>query len=178
MVFYSGTLARRYGVLNLIKAFSLIVDSSYRLWICGEGDSRSEIQDFSKNDKRIFYYGQLPTEKVFQLQKQATVLVNPRTSEGEFSKYSFPSKTMEYLASGTPTILFKLDGIPDEYLQYCFTVKQETVECLSETIVTVCSKSQEDLFEFGRKASNFIKNFKNPEFQVNKIKDMLLTLHN
>ena len=38
--------------------------------------------------------------------------VNPRQNNEEFTKYSFPSKTMEYLASGVPVVAYKLDGIP------------------------------------------------------------------
>lgn len=172
-ILYSGTLARRYGIMNLIKAFSAIDKSDYRLWICGEGDCREEIKNLTKTDKRVTYFGQIPRTEVLMLQKKATVLVNPRTSEGEFTKFSFPSKIMEYLVSGTPCIMHRLKGIPDEYFQYCFVPDKENAKSLKEMILTVCEKDQVELNEFGKRASRFIKEHKNPRVQVKKIYEML-----
>lgn len=172
-ILYTGSLAGRYGVTNLLDAFESIKDSNYRLWICGEGGSRSEIEKREKSDARIKYFGQLPYNQVLTLQKKATVLVNPRTSEGDFTKYSFPSKTMEYLASGTPCIIYRLQGIPEEYYQYCFVAEDESSEGLRKVILQVCEKGQSELDEFGKKASRFILENKNPISQVRKIYELL-----
>lgn len=172
-IMYSGTLARRYGISNLIDAFSSIKSENYRLWICGDGDSRGLIENSAKKDKRIIFYGQRTHEEVLVLQKKATVLINPRTSEGEFTKYSFPSKIMEYLASGTPTIIHRLPGVPDEYFQYCFVAEKENAQGLQKMVSYVCDKKQDELNEFGNKARQFILKNKNPVFQVKKLYDML-----
>src|SRR5690606_28854588 len=97
-ILYTGTLAKRYGIVHLLEAFALIKDQDYRLWICGDGDARDEVNEKVRMDPRITYFSQISRERVLKFQKKATVLVNPRKSEGEFTKYSFPSKTMEYLA--------------------------------------------------------------------------------
>lgn len=175
-ILYTGTLAKRYGILNLLDAFSLIKDQEYRLWICGDGDARDEINERSKNDLRIINFSQMPRNKVLELQKKATVLVNPRTSAGAFTKYSFPSKTMEYLASGTPCIIHKLEGIPKEYFKYCFVSSDETPIGLSKMIFFVCEKSESELREFGEKAKQFILNEKTPVKQCEKIYKMLRSL--
>ena len=172
-ILYTGSLARRYGIMNLIEAFTNIREENYRLWICGEGDSREDIKRISDSDKRISYLGQLTHEEVMLLQQRATVLINPRTSEGTYIKYSFPSKTMEYLASGTPTIIHRLEGIPDEYFQYCYVAEQENAEGLKKTILDICEKDQKELNDFGQKASKFILETKNPIYQVKKIYDIL-----
>lgn len=177
-ILYTGTLARRYGIMNLINAFTNIKASDYRLWICGEGDTRKEIEKIMNIDKRILYLGQRTHEEALVLQKKATVLINPRTSEGDYTKYSFPSKTMEYLASGTPTIIHRLKGIPEEYFQYCYVAEEENADGLKDTILKVCSKDQLELNEFGRKASNFILEKKNPITQVKKIYLMLSSVAN
>jgi glycosyltransferase involved in cell wall biosynthesis len=159
--------------MNLLDAFEKITDLEYRLWICGEGELRKEIIKRSRRDPRIIYYGQIPRERVLQLQREATVLVNPRTSEGEFTKYSFPSKTMEYLASGTPSIIHKLPGIPDEYFKFCFVPEEENSNGLYNMIVKVCEMESSELEIFGRKAQDFILKFKNPSYQCGKILLML-----
>lgn len=118
IIFYSGTLHYQYGIKNLLDAFSIIKNNNVQLWICGSGEAKSEIESLAKKDKRIKFYGFCTQSEVTELRNQADVLVNPRPNEGEYVKYSFPSKTMEYMASGKPVVMYKLDGIPDEYDMY------------------------------------------------------------
>ena len=58
----------------------------------------------SKKDNRIVFKGMVPNKIVVEDQLKATLLVNPRPSIGEFTRYSFPSKNMEYMVSGTPMV--------------------------------------------------------------------------
>lgn len=172
-ILYSGTLAQRYGVLNLVNAFTLLHNSDYRLIICGAGGAQAEICDKAKEDPRIIYKGQLPREEVLKLQRMSNLLVNPRTPEGEFTKYSFPSKTMEYLASGIPTLLYKLPGIPEEYYNYCFTVNGLSVEDLASKIDEILSMEKQALTDLGVRAREFILTQKNPKIQCKKILDLI-----
>ena len=84
-------------------------------------------------------------------------------------KYSFPSKTMEYLASGTPTLLYRLPGIPDEYFNYCFVVDGLGIKALQVKIEEVLNLSHEDLELTGKRARDFILKQKNPIQQCKKI---------
>ena len=54
----------------------------------------------------------------------AAVLVNPRPNNEEYTKYSFPSKDIEYLLSGKPTVAFLLDGMPKCYQDFLYVVDQ------------------------------------------------------
>lgn len=173
IILYTGALSNNYGLSNLLGAFSMIESSEFLLWFCGDGEMKDKIIEKTIIDRRIKYFGTLPFEKVKILQQRVTVLINPRTSEGDFTKYSFPSKTMEYLASGTPTIMYYLPAVPDEYYQYIYVPKDESIECLKQTIIEVCSKPREELNLFGEKASQFILSRKNPKIQVQKIYEML-----
>jgi glycosyltransferase involved in cell wall biosynthesis len=172
-ILYTGTLAQRYGIINLLDAFDAIKNPDYRLWICGEGKCRGEIQKRAGSDRRIKYFGQQTRASVSVLQKRATVLVNPRTPEKDYTKYSFPSKTMEYLASGTPCIIYGLEGIPEEYFHYCFVINNENRDGLKEMIVNVCEKDPAELEALGKKAYEFILKNKNPISQVKKICDLI-----
>jgi glycosyltransferase involved in cell wall biosynthesis len=175
-IMYSGALAKRYGIMNLLNAFSNINEQDYRLWICGNGDCKDEIIKRAELDNRIIYFGQIPRNEVLKLQKKATILINPRTSNGEFTKFSFPSKLMEYLGSGTPCIIHRLPGIPDEYYQYVFVAKEETVEGLKSSIINLCSKNSSELKQMGELAKNFVMNDKTPIKQCHKIVKMLSSL--
>ncbi len=172
-ILYTGTLAARYGIQTLVKAFAGICDPSVRLYICGEGDSRPMIEEYARRDSRIIYKGQVTREEALMLQRNAMLLVNPRTPEGDFTKYSFPSKNMEYLASGVPALLYRLPGIPDEYYEYCFSLSETGVEALRDMLENIISRTEDELEQMGRKARQFILNDKNPQKQVEKIIDLI-----
>lgn len=172
-ILYTGTLAARYGIQTLVKAFATIEDPSVRLYICGDGDSKAMIEEYALKDSRIVYKGQLIREEVLKLQRNAILLVNPRTSEGDFTKYSFPSKNMEYLASGVPSLLYKLPGIPDEYYDYCFSLSEIGVEALRSMLEDILARIPDDLDKMGANARRFILDNKNPQKQVEKIIDLI-----
>ena len=172
-IFYGGTLAKRYGIMNLVNAFIKIKRPDVILEICGAGDASEEICALMKQHGNISYVGQLPRDEVLQKQQSATLLVNPRTPEGEFTRYSFPSKTMEYLASGVPTLLYKLPGIPEEYYSYCYSLSELGVDALAAKIEEIVSLPEEDLIYMGKKAKAFVYKEKNPEVQCMKIVDLI-----
>ncbi|HEY9001048.1 MAG TPA: glycosyltransferase [Mucilaginibacter sp.] len=168
-ILYTGTLARRYGILRLLEAFGQIEDKNYLLVICGDGDTKEDINLAAEKDTRIVYKGSIDRAEVLKLQLQASLLINPRTAEGEFTKFSFPSKTMEYLASGVPTLLYKLPGIPDEYYNYCYSLEDFSISALANKITEILSLDPAVLAEKGRLAREFILNNKNPEKQCEKV---------
>lgn len=168
-ILYTGSLNEKYGILNLVKAFRKIDNENYRLILCGHGDSVNKILEAQKCDDRIIFKGMIPRENVLKLQLNADVLINPRQNTEEYTKYSFPSKNLEYLSSGTPLIAYKLDGIPDEYDEYIHYVEDNSIDSLKEKIIEVCQMSNDELLEFGNKAKNFVLNYKNKEIQAKKI---------
>lgn len=173
VILYCGNLSKQYGIVELLEAFKGVANDNYRLWICGRGDSESDVIKMAEEDKRIMFYGVVSHEEVLELQQKATVLINPRSSAGEYTKYSFPSKTMEYLASGTPTIMSHLPAIPKEYDKHIFYFDEETVDGIRNKIAEVYEKPQDELSEFGKSALEFIKTQKNAYVQAKKIIDLI-----
>ena len=102
-------------------------------------------------------------------EKHAKILVNPRPSKEKFTKYSFPSKTLEYLASGTVAIITKLEGIPNEYYEYCYTFEEENIDGLAKGLNEIMNKSDQELENKARKAKNFVMYKKNNSIQVSRI---------
>lgn len=168
-ILYTGTLHQKFGVMNLVNAFNQIESPDYRLVICGIGDSEKAIREATEKDSRISFLGQLPRSEVLEWQKQATVLVNPRRNNEEFTKYSFPSKTMEYLSSGIPVVAYKLDGIPDEYDAYIQYVEDDSIESLKKKLIEVCELSDEERQNLGSAGRAFVLTEKNSTIQVKKI---------
>lgn len=168
-IFYSGALDERNGVRNLLDAFALISDPTYRLVLCGDGYMRDEIEDAAKQDLRIEFKGQVDRTQVLALQQEATLLVNPRLSCGDFTRYSFPSKTMEYFGSSIPVLMYRLNGTPEEYYNYCYIPKDESIEELKNSIIEICNLSDETLQKKGESAREFVKTKKNSAMQAAKL---------
>lgn len=173
ILFYSGALDQRNGILNLLEAFRMIPYNNYKLIICGDGELKTTVINLCHSDRRIIYKGQLPREEVLQLQKQSTLLINPRTPSEIFTKYSFPSKTMEYFASGIPVLMYKLEGIPEEYYQFCYTLQSSTPQALKEKILEICNQPSPILWEKGLLAKNFIFENKTPLKQCRKLSQLI-----
>lgn len=173
IIMYSGTLTKKYGVLNLVEAFTLINSNNYRLIICGEGETQEDIIEFSKKDNRIMFMGLLKYDKVRKLQQNATILINPRKNDDEYTKYSFPSKIIEYMFSGTPVVAYKLDGIPNDYDNYIYYIDNNSIQSMTDKIIEVCEKTEQERKNFGNRAKEFILKNKCSNVQTKKIIEMI-----
>ena len=101
--------------------------------------------------------------------------MNPRQNDtySNYTKYSFPSKIMEYMTSGVPVLTYKLEGIPDEYDEYLYYVRGDTEDDLKNAIEDICNKNKQELLEFGNRAREWVLKEKNCVVQCAKIINML-----
>lgn len=160
ILLYAGGIYERYGIKKLIKAFMLLEADDLLLQIYGSGEMAENMPYYCNLDHRIKYFGIVPNDAVVKEQLSATLLINPRPTSEEFTKYSFPSKNMEYMASGTPLVTTLLPGMPKEYLKYVYLFEDESVEGMYETLNFILSKQKEELHYFGSKAKDFVLNNK------------------
>ena len=171
IILYTGNMDSRYGIPELLKAFSLIADHKYHLWLRGNGDTEKTVKEMMKSNSRIKLIPPMSKSALLELQKSVTVLVNPVSPSQEFSKYFFPSKTMDYLASGTPTLMFKLDCLPSDYEEHLYFFKDNSPIEMANTIIDICERGENELSAKGDKAKRFILNNKLAKNQVRKILD-------
>ena len=169
IILYTGTLREIFGVKNLVDAFELANLDNAELWICGSGDSQEYIEKKAAQNSAIKFFGLVDSKKALELQTAATILVNPRTSEGKYTKYSFPSKTMEYLLAGKSVVINRLPGIPEEYLKYVFTPENESVEALASLIKQVVDMPFSMRIKKAQLGREFIISQKNSHIQTSRI---------
>jgi glycosyltransferase involved in cell wall biosynthesis len=172
-ILYTGKMSNNEGIPQLLEAFHNIKSTDYRLWIRGFGTMKNTVLLAAEKDSRIKYIEEMSREDLLKLQKMATVLINPTPSSAIGAKYFFPSKTMDYLASGTPTIMCKLECLPKEYHKHIFFIEDESVSGMKEKLIEVCELSEEKRYDFGASASKFILENKNPINQVRGLINML-----
>lgn len=171
---YTGTFQEFGGLRMLVDSFMQTRDPRFRLILCGDGYLRQYVERAAESDKRIVYKGLINHDEVVHLQRECTLLINPRRPNGNITKYSFPSKTMEYMSSLTPMIGYHLEGIPEEFYPYMFTPKDLSQESLTECINTTLSLPLDILQQKAKAAFKFVSENKNSEVQVKKIIEFLL----
>lgn len=176
IILYSGGIYERYGVKNLLEGFMTLNDSDARLHIYGAGPLEEKMSDFMKRDSRIKYFGVVSNQVLVKKQMEATLLINPRPTFEDFTKYSFPSKNMEYMVSGTPTVTTLLPGMPKDYLPYIFPITEESSKGISIVLSNLLEKSTEELVVFGERAKRFVLEEKNNIRQGKRIMDFIETV--
>ena len=171
VVLYAGALFEKYGVRNLVEGFMEAQLPDCELWLFGNGEMEGWLNALGRDN--VKYLGVAPNSEVVAHEIAATLLVNPRPSTEEFTKYSFPSKNMEYMMSGTPVLTCRLPGMPDEYLDYVYIARDESSQGFSQALKEIMSKDARELHEMGQKAKRFAASEKSNIRQAQKIAEFI-----
>lgn len=167
-IVYTGSLEKRYGIKNIVEGFNLIEEKNIKLEIYGRGDYEDELKNMCLKNKNIKYRGFVQADKILEIQRNATFLINARCADDDYVKYSFPSKTLEYMLSGSPLITTMLPGIPKEYKDYFIILEDNNPETIKQTILKSTNLDKEERISIGLKAIKFAKS-KSYEKQGEKI---------
>lgn len=173
VVLYAGGLHEKYGLKMLVDAFVSLNRSDARLVLYGSGPFVPELQNVCSKYSCVEYRGIAPNAEVVKAELAATLLVNPRFTTSELTKYSFPSKNMEYMTTATPLLTTKLPGMPVEYNDFVYLFDEETVDGFATKIKLVLDKSQEELSQKGFAARHFVLSKKNNLVQTQRILNMV-----
>lgn len=172
-IVFSGGLYEYNGLENLIEAFKTIEKDNLRLNIYGEGPLKEFIKKASQEDSRVAYQGNVSNDKMLTIQQNAGILINPRPIDDAISLYTFPSKMVEYMLSGTPVLTTKLNGLTPEYLSRVFVIDDNTILEIAKGIEFVSGLKREQLINKAKEAREFIINNKTWEIQSKKIYDFI-----
>lgn len=165
-IMYSGVLDLRYGIPELLDAFSSL-DDRFELWFTGAGNAVSLIEERAKTDSRIQNFGFLPSRRDLLLkQKEAAMLISTRRSDEAASDYCFPSKLFEYMVSGNPVLSARIGGIPEEYFDYLIPMRSTSAEHIKEAILDVANMPEEERLKRGGAGRCFVLEQKNNKAQA------------
>lgn len=170
---YTGALHRRYGVDRMVEGFLEADVDDAELHIYGTGPYEEELAALCRRNPRVKYFGVAPNDVIVREQLKAMLLINPRPTNEAFTKYSFPSKNMEYLASGTPVLTTDLPGMPPEYRPYVYLIDAESAPGIAAKIAAILSERRETLHAFGIRAKEFVLSEKSNVQQAAKVLKMV-----
>ncbi len=172
-IIYAGSIHRKYGILNLINAFIKLKNKEINLHIYGNGDLEKEVEYISKNNPNIKYFGTIANELLINELKNAYLLINPRPISGEYTKYSFPSKNIEYMSSGTPLVTTNLPGIPKEYYPYIYILEGDKEIDIFNMLYKLINLPISEIEEFGKKSKKFVQDHKSNKYQTERVLKLL-----
>lgn len=170
---YAGSLMGIYGIGNLVEGFIKAGVPNTELHVYGSGDFVPELTELTEQHSNVKYCGVAPNDEIVKAELAATLLINPRPTNEEYTKYSFPSKNMEYMASGTPVLTTKLPGMPADHLPHVYLIEEETADGIEAALRNVLSRDPAELHEKGAAAKAFILGEKNNIKQAGRLLELL-----
>lgn len=133
-IFYAGGLSKAYGIVELVEGF-IKANTKFELWLCGRGELELYLSEVSERHPSIKYLGFLSPREVERVQATAAGLIMNRNPHERYTRYSFPSKLLEYMVSGIPILTTRLDGIPEEYFEHLNVIDDPSSEGISSALV-------------------------------------------
>jgi glycosyltransferase involved in cell wall biosynthesis len=134
IIFYAGGLNKAYGIKELVEGFKRADLHDVELWLCGRGDLEEYVKSEAGQNSAIRSMGYITPAEVAEIQARSSLLMLTRDPDLTYTRYSFPSKLLEYLASGVPTMTTRLYGIPDEYYAYVNAIDDASVEGVAKSL--------------------------------------------
>jgi glycosyltransferase involved in cell wall biosynthesis len=175
-VVFAGGLEAVNGVEPMLDAISRIEGDGYRFIFAGSGPLEDAVRRAAVEDPRIIYRGFLNLSELLPIYAQADVLINMRLTAKMRSRYFFPSKLMEFLASGTPVISTCTGHVEQEFGDLLFLLKDETPDGLADAIRQVEAMGRKYRLRIGRKAREYMLQRKTWRAQAGRISALLTSL--
>jgi glycosyltransferase involved in cell wall biosynthesis len=166
---FAGSLDPVNGIGILLEAFSKLESSDYRLLIAGWGPQEEAVKAAAARDARIGFLGVLDFGELLHLYSCSDLLVSIRPTKALQTRYFFPSKTMEYLASGTPVVATCTGHTEEEFGSVCYLLKDESPEGLAALLRSIAGLPAEVRREKGLQARQFMQAHKTWDRQGKKI---------
>jgi glycosyltransferase involved in cell wall biosynthesis len=157
ILMYAGGLSKLKGIPLLLDAFSRVSGDSHQLWITGSGPLQSTVEDAAARDPRIRYWGFQSRSALLDLYAQADVLVNPHSIRSASARYLFPSKLIEYLATGTPVVTTcSTPEVGEQYGRFVFIAADDSPCALAEAISGAVRLPRMELAAMGAAGREFV----------------------
>ena len=154
---YAGLLSTVTGVDVLLRAIKLCKLENIEFWFSGKGDLQEQVCASAKTDSRIKYLGFMSENDYFPTLAKVNVFINPRNMSLQQNKNNFPSKVLEYLATGRMVISTKFSEyrcFMENFILYDGTEK-ELADAIEKTYDEYDSINEEYYDVNRRKALNY-----------------------
>jgi glycosyltransferase involved in cell wall biosynthesis len=148
----AGSLDEANGIDLLLKAMRCLESRDVRVWIAGDGPLAPLVREAAAQDSRVRYCGYLSFDDVLSLYASADLLANVRVTKSIRTRYFFPSKVIEYLASGVPVLTTRTGHVEEEFGDAALFLDDETPSGLASRLTEIMAMDQDALRTLGDRA--------------------------
>jgi glycosyltransferase involved in cell wall biosynthesis len=168
---FAGWLNEPNGVPLILSAFRMVRSHDFRLRIAGSGPLQAMVEEAAQADPRVEYLGMLDGAGVAALYADSDVLLNIRLTQAVNTRYFFPTKLIEYLASGVPTITTRVGQFEDTFKDLAYLLHDESPSALAELLLFVASRSPTERSNLAARARAYVSTHQTWEIQGAKVAD-------
>lgn len=158
-VFFGGAMMEKYGIYSLIEAFKQLDLKDTKLLLCGHHYNESLLKVNIGEATNIQFIGIIPVKTVLELEQWALVNVNPRPFSEDFDRYSIPSKTIEYLSSGAPTVSVRNTKLEKNFKDEIIWAKSSDANDLAEALKVALKLTKEERAELSKRQKDKVSEF-------------------
>jgi glycosyltransferase involved in cell wall biosynthesis len=169
---FAGSLEPFNGVDLMLEAMRRVGDG-VELQVAGRGSLEERVREAAAHDPRIRFLGMLPASDLPEAYRRADLLLSVRPTRDLATRYYFPSKLMEYLASGCPTLSTCTGHVEEELGDLVFLLREETPEALAAALAEVAATAPEAREDLGRRARDHVLEHKSWEAQGRRLAEYL-----
>jgi glycosyltransferase involved in cell wall biosynthesis len=153
----AGSLEEANGVSLILEAFRRLPGEEWQLVIAGAGPLEGRVCEAASRDSRIRYTGLLDHAGVLALYSEADVLLNVRLTTAISTRYFFPSKLLEYLATGVPVITTDVGTVRERFGIFVTILDDETPDGLAKAIADLRGQPTALRHEWALKAREIVE---------------------
>lgn len=167
----AGWLWEENGTKLLLNCMEENPDLEVEVYFAGNGQDVELIERNAEYDGRIHYAGMLDPDALFKLYEKSDVLLNLRVAEEDNTQ--FPSKLLEYMATGKHVISTSIAHAERDYGEYITVLPESTPKALARVIRQILKTDSKILKERGEKARKFMLENRNWETRTKEIVDYI-----
>ena len=168
--FFGGSLLPRYGVNELIDGFKKLNRDDVKLVVAGHTGNIQAINERIGGNANIEFVGTLDIDSVLSYEAGAIANINPRPFSEDLDRFSIPSKTIEYLTSGSITISVRNSKLKPYFDEEILWINNSTADDICWAMGTVLGMEEEERKEIGNKAKEKVQSL----FSLDQINQKLM----
>ena len=154
-VLFAGTLNADNGVEVVLEGLRSDPSAHVEVVFYGDGEATSRVVEAAGRDIRICYKGRISDAELDAALAVADYLLCLRDPDSLASLYSFPSKLIKFMGSGTPVIANRFPGLDDGYAERVLLLGGFTGDDFSRLLSRLAK--ERDGAEFGVRARMFVE---------------------
>jgi glycosyltransferase involved in cell wall biosynthesis len=169
--FYSGNLDIKHGIDLLMRGFLDLQLTNMDLLIAGNGTDVGLVEQIAKQHRHIKYLGVIHPIIAQKYQAGAYANINPQPSKKEAMFQTIPSKILDYLSSGAPTLSSRQPWLEKHFPDQIFWIDIASIDGIRVALDRFLKTD----YAMAQTKANKAKQFAMTMLNANKVGQDLLT---